>query len=84
MIDYQKLCLLAFKVLGIVLSAYGIVTFLVSIIFYFGGFLLNPNVKISGMEFSMFVQIVTGVILFSLSEKLTSIVFEYPKKNDKE
>jgi peptidoglycan biosynthesis protein MviN/MurJ (putative lipid II flippase) len=84
MVDYQKFCLLAFKVLGIVLVSYGIITLLVSLIFYISAILSNPKVKLNGIEFSMFVQIITGLLLFFLSEKLTSIVFEYPKKNDKE
>ncbi len=84
MIDYQKLCLLFLKVSGVVLLIYGSMTMLVSLIFYIGAFIYNPKVKINSVEFSMFVQIITGVFLFFMSKKLTSIIFEYPKTSDKE
>ena len=84
MIDYQKLCLLCLRVAGVVLFIYGSITLLVSLIFYIGAFIYNPKVKISSVEFSIFVQIFAGIFLFFMSERLTSIILKYTKTSDKE
>lgn len=82
MIDYPKLLSFSFKVLGIVLFLYGMITIIVSFVFYIGAVLTSPNVSVDKIEFSWIVQIVTGAILFLMSQTLTSIVLGHQEKDD--